>query len=266
MTAALNAAAADPAPSTTGKRFKVAPVPACSDPLYRRINNAIKNRVASDVKEDIISDIMVMLYSGQIAEADITGALINKQISRGITQYANNYGPASLDTLIGEYGEETWVECIEDSEQEDTLRLLALKNLAVRVGVDPEAALDAEDGPRDRYRDRHPLPRRRGGPRGPRVQHSYPHPAARPLIDEADRIERSLRFLDYRDPRCDSYRRRLATLRTQIAGYPEGRYTTKPDGSWGWVAWESGREYPLIGETDVGRYRADRHPHGQSIG
>jgi len=113
--------------------------PTMRDPLYSRVTQAVGRRFAPDIVEEAVSDIVLAVLSGEIAESDIE-RVAAKRMNRAVGQWANRYGPASLDE---DRNGEGWTRytSIADPAQEDEFRIIELIALAERLGIDAQAVL-----------------------------------------------------------------------------------------------------------------------------
>lgn len=103
--------------------------------LYRRVSAAISPYLAPDVRDDAISDLIVAVLSGDIAEAEVE-ARARKFASRAVAQWASRFGALSLDE---DRDGEGWTRYagLPCERATSAHRIVELSILARRMGLNP---------------------------------------------------------------------------------------------------------------------------------
>lgn len=115
------------------------PISPLSDDLYRLCDAAVSRLLAPHDRQEAISDLICAHLEGRLALDDI-GTEARKFENRVIGQYSSRFGDRSLDEEIGEDGF-TLGHTLVDEEAEEDFRLIELKALAERMGIDVDAVL-----------------------------------------------------------------------------------------------------------------------------
>lgn len=119
--------------------------PTWRNALWARAAGALRRcKLAPDIVEEAVSDIVVAVISGAMPEADIE-ARANSFANAACGAWASKFGPESLDC---ERGAEGWryYDFIPCEEQSESIRFVGLKVLAERLGLDVPAILADESG------------------------------------------------------------------------------------------------------------------------
>jgi hypothetical protein len=114
--------------------------PAWRNPLWARAAKAVGSKISRDLVEESISDIVLAVLEGRMAEGDIE-TQARKVSNRAIETWASKFGHASLDAARGDEGWSLY-DLIPDDDQVSSLRYLNLKALAEKMGIDVAAVLN----------------------------------------------------------------------------------------------------------------------------
>lgn len=119
--------------------------PAYRCALYARVAKAIGHRMPADIRDDAISDIVLLVLSGQLSEDQIerdARKLSNKTLGR----WSTRFGPKSLDEGRGDDRADDFnlYHLIASPEQAEMMRLAELTALAEKMGIDVAKVLGGE--------------------------------------------------------------------------------------------------------------------------
>jgi hypothetical protein len=91
-----------------------------TNPLYARIAEAIGRGIAADVRDDAISEMWLAIEEGTVAVASLVSAA-KRFRNRAVSDYANPYGPRSVDEDIGDGDGFRMIDLIRDDRSSSWL-------------------------------------------------------------------------------------------------------------------------------------------------
>lgn len=93
-----------PRPARLPKRQFAEPITPLSHPIHRLIVDAIGGGLAPDIRDEAVSEVWLALQDGRLS-VDRVQAEANKFRRKALREFANPYGPRSLDEELGDDGD-----------------------------------------------------------------------------------------------------------------------------------------------------------------
>ena len=89
------------------------PIHPSRDPLYRRVRDALPGWLHPELRDDVISEMVLSILEGAAPEADIL-AQAKRFANAATAEYRSKWAPISLDSPMFEDSTETLADCIAD--------------------------------------------------------------------------------------------------------------------------------------------------------